>query len=180
MPESTSTQPPSPPHRGLFNNLLASDRPCRTSFADPTTDGDEEILLIRRPVMARAHPFLFLAACILIMALGLGLLILAGWAIRNRFVVLTVTPERTSLRRGVFTKTVEEVPNGALHNVEVYQSLVDRMLNVGTLRLSTAGQEAYEIQLSALPDPYTVKELIDQISKEGRWGRIGMTEHGVG
>ncbi|MFT5198497.1 MAG: hypothetical protein ACI87O_001154 [Planctomycetota bacterium] len=170
-----------PSHGGgaLFHDLLTADeRHCRCPEPDHTHDAGENVLMRRRPSMARGNPCLFVLLCTLAPVFGLGLLGLAYWSAANHFTVLTVTEERILLRRGIFSKQTDEIPNGALHHTHVHQSLVDRLLGVGRLSLSSAGQDGYELDVARMRKPYDIKSLIDRVSREGRWGRVGATEHG--
>lgn len=162
----------------LFHGLLLRDRPCRIQVSDPEEDSGEELLALKRPNMPRGNPLLFFACCALSPLFGIGLLGFLVWGLHDYFVVLSVTRERIVLRRGVFAKTTGEIPIGALHNVDVYQSVIDRLLGVGRLRFSSAGHEGYALNISRMRDPYALKALVDRLAREGRAGRAGMMEVG--
>lgn len=55
----------------------------------------------------------------------------------------------------------------------VYQDVVDRLLGVGLVRIATAGTSEYEIEVPGLPDPYTIKGLVDKLNGSLKLKTIG-------
>ncbi len=122
----------------------------------------ENILYESNPAMFRNRPFLFVICVVLIAAYGLGLVILFLWWFSNKGTVLTVTEERTILRRGIFSKSTNEVWHRDIRNVQLNQSFLQRIFNVGSIGLSSSGQSGVEIAIDGLPSPNKVKRLIDE------------------
>ena len=120
-----------------------------------------------RPGMFRGNPLLFLLAIVLVPVFGVGALLLGAWWLRNVNIMLTITPQRTLLRRGVFNKDVSEIVNTDIRDVHIHQSLIDRLCRVGHIGISTAGQAGIEISVGDIPDPYGIKTLLDGL----RFGR---------
>lgn len=75
--------------------------------------------------------------------------------------VLTITPTRCVMRKGIFSCSTSEVRHTDVRNILVRQSFIDRFLNIGTLGVSTAAQSDVEINIEALDAPYEVRDLID-------------------
>lgn len=121
----------------------------------------EQVLYESHPSMFRNKPVGFILALILC-AVGVGLVIFLVWWLRCIGTKLTITNERSSLRRGVLSKSVVEVWHQDVRNVQLYQSFTQRIFKVGTLGISSAGQGGVEIEVSGIPDPDLVKQLIDQ------------------
>jgi uncharacterized membrane protein YdbT with pleckstrin-like domain len=48
-----------------------------------------------------------------------------------------------------------------VRNVQIYQSFGQRIFGVGSVAISSAGNEGIEIQVSGLPDPDKIKSIID-------------------
>ena len=113
------------------------------------------------PAMFRAHPFWFLLCVLLIAALGLGLLILLFWYIKSRATALTVSDHELLYEKGILSKERLAVSLRHVRSVQVNQSFINRILGVGTIEISTAGDEP-EFTVMDLPDPHQVREAISR------------------
>jgi uncharacterized membrane protein YdbT with pleckstrin-like domain len=113
------------------------------------------------PAMFRAHPFWFIVFVLLIAAFGLGLLILLYWYIKTRATALTVTEHELLYERGILSKERLSVSLRHVRSVQVNQSFVNRLLGVGTIEISTAGDEP-EFTVHDLPDPHEIREAISR------------------
>ncbi|MEZ5828458.1 MAG: PH domain-containing protein [Hyphomicrobiales bacterium] len=113
------------------------------------------------PAMFRAHPFWFILFVLLILAFGIGLLILLYWYIKTRATALTVTDHELLYERGILSKDRLSVSLRHIRSVEVKQSFMNRILSVGTIEVSTAGDEP-EFTVKDLPDPHEVREAISR------------------
>ena len=120
----------------------------------------ERTLYEAHPAMFRGHPFLFILCCALILVFGLGLLIFLIWWLQCLGTTLTITDTRTTLRRGILSKYTNEVLHKHVRNVQVYQSLFQRILGTGNVGISSAGQSKIEIQVSGIPNPEDVRAII--------------------
>jgi uncharacterized membrane protein YdbT with pleckstrin-like domain len=122
------------------------------------------------PAMFRAHPFWFLGCVILIPAFGLGILLLLYWYIQTRQTRVTVTDSEIVYARGILRKNRTEVSLKHVRSVNVKQGFLDRLLRVGTIQVSTAGDQP-EFTVADIPLPGTVREAIskakDQQNYEG-------------
>lgn len=113
------------------------------------------------PAMFRAHPFWFVLFVLLIAAFGIGLLILLFWYIKSRATALTVTDHELLYERGILSKERLAVSLRHVRSVQVNQSFINRILGVGTIQISTAGDEP-EFTVTDLPDPHQVREAISR------------------
>ena len=125
------------------------------------TDGEETLLEIN-PAMFRNHPVGFLLSVILIAAAGAGLVILGIWWLTTKAATLTVTNKRTIQRTGLISKKTTEVLHRDVRNIEIEQSISQRMFGVGSIGIASAGQSGIEIQFAGVRDPDGVKALIDR------------------
>ena len=120
----------------------------------------EKILYEAHPLMFRDRPIHFVVVFVLSLVL-IGLPILLVWWLRCKAAKLTVTTERICMRKGVLSKYTNEVYHSDVRNIQVHQSLFQRMLNTGSIGISSAGQAGVEISFSGLPDPERVRQIID-------------------
>jgi uncharacterized membrane protein YdbT with pleckstrin-like domain len=121
----------------------------------------EQILYQSHPSMFRNQPIWFVVTVILCLV-GVGLIIFAVWFIQCKATTLTVTEDRTRLRRGLLSKSITEVWHQDIRNVQLYQTFFQRIFDVGSIGISSAGQGGLEIEVSGIPQPDHVKELIDR------------------
>lgn len=129
---------------------------------------EEQVLYEEHPAMFRNHPFLFILSVVLIAAFGLGLVILLVWWVQTLGTKLTVTNERITLRKGILSKYTNEVFHTDIRNVQLDQSFFQRLFDVGTIAISTSGQEGIEISVAGIPHPQQVRDLIDEHRRKNR------------
>ncbi|QDV35268.1 PH domain-containing protein [Tautonia plasticadhaerens] len=95
-----------------------------------------------------------------LIAAVVGGLDLAYWWFKSLYVTLTVTNRRSILRKGLFSKATSEVNHDDVRNIQVEQSVVQRLLNIGDLLISSAGQDIVEIRARAIHDPEAVATIV--------------------
>lgn len=122
---------------------------------------EEQKLYEAHPSMFRNHATWFVLSVILI-PVGLGLVILLIWYLQCLGTTLTVTNERITLRKGILSKYTNEIYHTDVRNVQVSQSMLQRVFRVGKIGVATAGHGDVEIIVSGMPDPQKVKKIIDQ------------------
>ena len=124
-------------------------------------DENEVVLYQAHPSMFRNHPTYFILCILLVAAFGVGLLMLLVWWIQVLGSELTVTNEQTTLRKGILSKHTNDVFHSNVRNIQVRQSFLQRIFDVGWVGISSAGQSGVEIEVHGIPSPHTVKEIID-------------------
>ena len=122
---------------------------------------DEHTLYESNPSMFRNRPVEFVVTAILCLGV-VGLVMMFVWWLKCKGTTLTVTNKRTSLRRGILSKSINEVWHSDVRNVLLKQSFFQRIFGVGMIGVSSAGQSGMEISVSGIPDPDRVKQLIDE------------------
>lgn len=90
-----------------------------------------------------------------------GLVLLFAWigVVRYRY---EITTRRAISREGLFSQTSSEIQLDDVRNVVLGRSLSDRLLGLGTVSLSTAGQAGMEITFRSVRRPQRVVELINE------------------
>ena len=96
----------------------------------------EETLYEEHPAMFRGHPVAFILGVILCFVL-VGIPIMAIWKLQTTNTTLTVTNERTRLRKGILSKHTSDVRHSDVRNVKVSQRLLQRMMGVGSVGISS-------------------------------------------
>ena len=84
------------------------------------------------------------------------------WWLRCLGTKLTVTTERTILRKGLLSKRTNEVFHSDVRNIQVSQGFLQRLFDVGSIGIASSGQSDIEIQVAGMPSPEKVKEIINK------------------
>jgi membrane protein YdbS with pleckstrin-like domain len=116
------------------------------------------VLIVGAGVLLALQPELWIVSAI---SAGLGVLLLAvAWfsVIRYRY---EITTERAMSRTGIFSQSTSEVRLDDIRNVVLERSFSDRLLGLGSVALSTAGQAGMEITFRSIPSPRSVVDLIN-------------------
>jgi uncharacterized membrane protein YdbT with pleckstrin-like domain len=118
-----------------------------------------QVVYEAHPAMFRAHPFWFILCVLLILAFGIGILLLLYWYIKTRATALTVTDQELTYERGILSKDRTSVSLKHIRSVNIAQGFVNRTMGVGTVQVSTAG-DMPEFTIADMPDPYVIQEAI--------------------
>lgn len=121
----------------------------------------ENVLYESHPSMFRNHPIYF-CLCIILSLAVVGLIMLLIWWLQTLGTTLIITNEKTILRKGILSKNTNEVFHDNVRNVQVKQTFLQRMFNVGYIGISSAGQAGLEIEVNGIPEPEEIKRLISE------------------
>jgi uncharacterized membrane protein YdbT with pleckstrin-like domain len=90
----------------------------------------------------------------------------------------TITNRRLHIKRGIVARRTQEARLERVQNVNTEQSVLERMLRVGTVDFDTAGTEDHDFQFEGVAAPLQVVEAVDraqreQASEQRGFGRLG-------
>ena len=94
-------------------------------------------------------------------ASGVALIIFAQWWLKSISTTLIVTNEGTTVERGILSKSTNELWHSDVRNVQIQQTFFQRIMNVGTVNVSSGGQADIEIIVKGIPDPHQVHKIIE-------------------
>ena len=109
-------------------------------------------------IMGKTPAFLFYPSIALLI---IAVVFLGLWKIQKLSHSIEVTTKRSIERRGLFSRATSEVLHDNIRNIQITQSFLERLLNVGTLAIASAGQDGVEIQVQSLPGPDEIRKIID-------------------
>jgi uncharacterized membrane protein YdbT with pleckstrin-like domain len=91
--------------------------------------------------------------------------LVAGWLQRigTRYYV---TNERLRIRRGILSRRSQETRLERIQNVNTDQSILQRLLHIGTVDFDTAGGDDYDFAFRGVSDPNQVAEAVDRAIRE--------------
>jgi uncharacterized membrane protein YdbT with pleckstrin-like domain len=96
--------------------------------------------------------------------LVLGIVLLAGF-IRRFATVYMITDQRLRIKRGIIARHVQQTEIARVQNVNTNQSVLERLLQVGTVDFDTAGTGDSDFQFEGVEDPEEVVAAVDRARK---------------
>ena len=125
--------------------------PVAEKFAQPATEVSTELLAEVRPSWWR-YFWLLLFAWLLVPWL-------IAW-IKRSSVVLRIYRGRVMLERGIFSKCDRELFVRDIRSIDIDQSLLARLVNIGDLTISTAATADATEHVEGVPNPQNLRDLI--------------------
>jgi uncharacterized membrane protein YdbT with pleckstrin-like domain len=95
----------------------------------------------------------------------LALVVLVGF-VRRIATDYAVTTQRLYIRRGILSKREQQTRIERVQNVNTRQTLLERMLRVGTVDFDTAGTDDSEFRFAGIADPSGVVRAVDRAQRE--------------
>lgn len=90
---------------------------------------------------------------------GLALLQLFVWWLATRFDRLMIRDDELVWTHGLLSKSYTEIKLSSVRTVRLHQSLLQRILNAGDIKVYTSGDDP-ELMVRGLPAPNRLRELI--------------------
>ena len=78
----------------------------------------------------------------------------------------TITTQRLRIERGIFAKHVQQTRIERVQNVNTNQTVVSRILRVGTVDFDTAGTDDSDFTFTGVGSPHEVVEAVDRAQRE--------------
>jgi uncharacterized membrane protein YdbT with pleckstrin-like domain len=106
---------------------------------------------------------------ILIGILACVVLIAVLWLtgeIKRRSTDYAVTTQRLYIRHGILSKRVQQTRIGRVQNVNTEQSVLERILRVGTVDFDTAGSDDSDFRFAGISNPSGVVAAVDLAQRE--------------
>ncbi len=92
---------------------------------------------------------------------GAALVIVAGF-LKRMATVYTITNQRLRIKRGILSKKIQQTRIDRVQNVNTEQSVLERMLRVGTVDFDTAGTDDSDFTFDGVSSPSRVVEAVDR------------------
>jgi uncharacterized membrane protein YdbT with pleckstrin-like domain len=91
--------------------------------------------------------------------------LLAGALARIR-TTYTITSQRLTIRRGLLSHELHETRLERVQNVNSRQSILERLLRVGTVDFDTAGSAEYDFSFRGVANPRQIVRTVDRALRE--------------
>jgi uncharacterized membrane protein YdbT with pleckstrin-like domain len=105
-------------------------------------------------------------AAVFVAVAGLALVVVAGF-VRRMATSFVITSERLHIRRGVLAKRTQETRILRVQNVNTQQTLLQRVLRIGTVDFDTAGTDDSDFRFVGVANPADVVSAVDRAQREG-------------
>ena len=99
---------------------------------------------------------------------GVFLVVLVAGFLKRFFTRYTITTRRLRVQRGVLTRHVQETRIDRLQDHTIRQTLLERILKVGTIDFDTSGEEHSDLfRFEGISRPEAIVVDIDRIIRQG-------------
>ena len=78
----------------------------------------------------------------------------------------TITSQRLHIRRGILSRSVQQTRLERVQNVNTDQSVLQRLLQIGTVDFDTAGTDDSDFVFAGVADPEAVVRAVDRAQRE--------------
>ena len=87
--------------------------------------------------------------------------------VRRMATTYTITSRRLNIRRGVFSREIQETRLERVQNVNYRQTVYQRMMRIGDVDFDTAASDDYDFVFVGVADPGEVVHRVDQATGAG-------------
>lgn len=94
-----------------------------------------------------------------------GVVVLVGF-LKRIATTYVISNQRLHIRRGIIARRTQETRLDRVQNVNTSQSVLERILQVGTVNFDTAGTEDSDFAFVGVADPGDVVKAVDQAQRE--------------
>lgn len=92
--------------------------------------------------------------------------VLVRGAVTRRRTTYTITSRRLTVDAGLLSRDLHQTRLERVQNVSSRQSLLERLLRVGTVEFDTAGGSEYDFSFRGVSDPHTIVRTVDRALHE--------------
>ena len=117
-------------------------------------------------VIYEGHPSWRSTVAFYLKGLLIAIVILVGF-VRRYFTVYTITNQRLRIQRGIIARNVQQTQIERVQNVNTNQSVIQRMLQVGTVDFDTAGTGDSDFKFVGVNNPEDVVAAVDRAHAAG-------------
>jgi uncharacterized membrane protein YdbT with pleckstrin-like domain len=94
--------------------------------------------------------------------------VLVAGFVRRMATVYVVTSQRLHIRRGILARRAQQTRIHRVQNVNIAQTVVDRIVRVGTVDFDTTGTDDSEFRFVRIASPVVVVAAVDRARRTAR------------
>jgi uncharacterized membrane protein YdbT with pleckstrin-like domain len=125
----------------------------------------EEVVWHGNPRMKSIIPA-FIIGIPMILAFGLGLVIIAGAYLSVKNTDFVVTSNNLYVKKGVLSRSVQKIGFDKVQNISFSQGVLGNQFDYGNIEISTAGGQGVEMRFRSIQNPKQVQEQINDLMKK--------------
>lgn len=118
---------------------------------------------------------------VLIAIIGVGITVLVGF-VKRVATSYTITNRRLHIKKGIVSRTIQETRLERVQNVNVTQSVIQRLFQIGDVDFDTAAGDDYNFTFAGVAEPADVVEKVDEATRSlqsgSTHGGLGDEDHG--
>jgi uncharacterized membrane protein YdbT with pleckstrin-like domain len=99
-------------------------------------------------------------------------LVVLGGLLKRIGTTFVITNERLHIKRGLFSKSIQQTQLDRVQNVNTSQSFFERILSVGTVDFDTAGTDDSDFIFNGVGSPSEVVAAVDRAQRAGTGGSL--------
>lgn len=116
----------------------------------------------------------------MILALGLGILVMAGAYLSVKNTYYAVTSDALYVKKGILSRSVQRIEFSKVQNISFSQGILGSRFGYGNVEISTAGGSGVEMRFRSIQDPRKVQQLINEKMKPGTRDQESSSESSSG
>jgi uncharacterized membrane protein YdbT with pleckstrin-like domain len=106
---------------------------------------------------------------ILVAIVLLAIVLVAGY-VKRLFTTYTITDHRLHIRRGIIARAEQQTLINRVQNVNTHQSVLQRMLLIGTVNFDTAAEDDFDFQFAGVASPHDVVDAVHRAQRDADAG----------
>jgi uncharacterized membrane protein YdbT with pleckstrin-like domain len=103
---------------------------------------------------------------VVVAVMAVFVLVIARGSIRRKRTTYTITSERLTIQLGLMSRELHETRLDRVQNVSSRQSVLERLLGVGTVVFDTAGGAAFDFSFHGVAHPRGIVRTVDHALRE--------------
>ena len=115
------------------------------------------------------------ATAFLVILVVIALTVLVGF-VKRVATTYTITTRRLNIKRGIFSREIQETRLERVQNVNYRQSVYQRVMQIGDVDFDTAATDDYNFVFYGVADPADVVHAVDQATGADAAGTHGLGE----
>jgi uncharacterized membrane protein YdbT with pleckstrin-like domain len=101
---------------------------------------------------------------VLVALVLLAVVLVGGW-LKRLFTTYTITDHRLHIRRGIIARAEQQTLVNRVQNVNTRQSVMQRVLQIGTVDFDTAAGDDYEFSFAGVAEPHDVVDAVHRAQR---------------
>jgi uncharacterized membrane protein YdbT with pleckstrin-like domain len=96
----------------------------------------------------------------------LGIIIILWALLDKKSKIFTITNKRTKSKKGILARTTREVALKDIRSINLKQSIIERLCNLGTIEIGSAGTAGIEVSFNGISQAPKIKNMITELKDQ--------------